>query len=88
MVFSNPAEILTKSLLNTHLEYYYYPKLLSKLDHVQSESMAVVLIKEPFILCKYRHKFLLIMFVYYSGVLILGTSVSSVPLVVYLLGIT
>ena len=28
MVFSKPAEILTKSLLTTHLEYYYYPKLL------------------------------------------------------------
>jgi len=52
MVFSNPAEILTKSLLNTHLEYYYYPKLLSKLNHVQSESMAVVLIKEP-VICLY-----------------------------------
>lgn len=52
MVFSNPAEILTKSLLNTHLEYYYYPKLLNKLDHVHSESMAVVVIKEP-VLCLY-----------------------------------
>jgi len=53
--------------------------------------MAVVFIKGPvfvFILCKYRHTFLLMMFVYYSGVLILGTSVSPVPLVVYLLGIT
>jgi len=38
--------------LNTHLEYYYYPKLLSKLVHVQGESMTGVFIKEP-VICLY-----------------------------------
>jgi hypothetical protein len=55
MVFSNPAEISTKSLLNTHLEHYYYPKLPSKCRVKVWQQFSLKNLLFDFILCRYRH---------------------------------